>query len=329
MKNFIMTRSNKLFIQRFFFYSIITTTLFLHGCSDKSTEPDTPASAGKFDLEILVDGDTRKYIVEVPEVYNSRKSLPVVFMFHGTSETGEYMYEKSGWVEKGKVEGFISVYPTSWKYCFNDRGTIRNTTRFNSYNMESIICEGEKLRDDVKFFQVMVDEISSKWLVDKKRIYVCGFSNGASFTSRLAVEKSDIITAIVSSSGSLGVAANIPPTPVRKLPIMLLFGNEDSYFVDATGEPLPMENPNTVLDHTYIKKLLEPYINRFSVRGVPIISDLSLAYKYDFNPINQNDPHIFVFTLVRNMGHVFPNGNNAPVNGINLYWDFFSKYSSQ
>lgn len=324
-----MINSVRLFAQKIFSYSVFTTILFLHGCVEKSTEPDAAASAGRFDLEILVDGDPRKYIVEIPEIYNSRKPLPVVFMFHGTSESGEFMYERSGWVEKGETEGIITVYPTSWKYCFNDRGTIRNTTRFNSYNMASIICEGEKLRDDVKFFQAMVNEISSKWSINTKRIYVCGFSNGASFTSRLAIEKSDIIAAVVSSSGSLGVASNIPPTPVRKLPVLLLFGNNDSYFVDATGEPLPMENPNTVLDHTYIKTLLAPYISRFSVNDAPIISNLSLAYKYDFNPINQSDSHKFVFTLVRDMGHVFPNGNNAPVNGVNLYWDFFSQYSLQ
>lgn len=324
-----MTIFRKLFTQGFFFHSLFIMILFLLGCNDKSTEPDVAASAGRFDLEILVDGDTRKYIVEIPEIYNSRKPLPVVFMFHGTSESGEFMYERSGWVEKGETEGIITAYPTSWKYCFNDRGTIRNTTRFNSYNMASIICEGEKLRDDVKFFQAMVDEISSKWAIDTKRIYVCGFSNGASFTSRLAIEKSDIIAAVVSSSGSLGIASNIPSTPVRKLPVLLLFGNNDSYFVDATGEPLPMENPNTVLDHTYIKTLLAPYISRFSVNDAPIISNLSLAYKYDFNPISQSDSHKFVFTLVRDMGHVFPNGNNAPVNGVNLYWDFFSQYSLQ
>lgn len=88
---------------------------------------------GKNKFVTEVDGDARQYIVHVPESYSNAIQTPVVFILHGTAQTGENMYDKSGWKEVGEDENILAVFPTSWRYCIDNQGTIApNTTKWNT-----------------------------------------------------------------------------------------------------------------------------------------------------------------------------------------------------
>ena len=69
------------------------------------------------DYTIVVDDKLREFIVVKPTGEVTIGCYPVVFMFHGTSGNGNEFYNISGWKEKGQVEKFITVFPTSLKYC--------------------------------------------------------------------------------------------------------------------------------------------------------------------------------------------------------------------
>jgi polyhydroxybutyrate depolymerase len=68
--------------------------------------------------------------------------------------------------------------------------------------------------------------------VDDKRIYVCGFSNGAFMTYRLGAELSERIAAIAVVEGTIGAKEPTGsilkiPNPSRPIPIIAFHGKED------------------------------------------------------------------------------------------------------
>ena len=67
--------------------------------------------------------------------------------------------------------------------------------------------------DDVADLNAMIDDISSKYTVDPKRIFVVGHSNGAFMSHRLACELSERIAAIATLAGAVwNDAAKCNPT---------------------------------------------------------------------------------------------------------------------
>src|SRR5207248_5697071 len=70
--------------------------------------------------------------------------------------------------------------------------------------------------DDIAFIKAVIADISTRLRVDKKRIYVAGFSDGARMAYRVACEMSTQIAAVAAASGSL-VTSNCNPTPLMRL----------------------------------------------------------------------------------------------------------------
>jgi dipeptidyl aminopeptidase/acylaminoacyl peptidase len=79
----------------------------------------------------------RSYLVHVPPSYTGTTPVPLVFDFHGYSQSGQAQMSYSGFRELGDQEGFIVVYPegvgASWNVngCCGKRAT-RSSTRLRS-----------------------------------------------------------------------------------------------------------------------------------------------------------------------------------------------------
>jgi len=78
---------------------------------DTSAVFDYQARANKY--QIKVDGITRELIVYVPTGYDPNALTPLVFMFHGTGQDGETMFQVSGWPEKCSLQSHSSR--SSWE----------------------------------------------------------------------------------------------------------------------------------------------------------------------------------------------------------------------
>jgi poly(3-hydroxybutyrate) depolymerase len=53
-----------------------------------------------------------------------------------------------------------------------------------------------RFQDDTVFVDAMLADVKANYLVDTKRVYLAGFSNGAEMSSRLLVERSHVFAAI-------------------------------------------------------------------------------------------------------------------------------------
>ncbi|HET6549359.1 MAG TPA: PHB depolymerase family esterase, partial [Solirubrobacter sp.] len=169
----------------------------------------TPYSTGVNCRTVEVDGRQRQYLVYVPRrPAVTGPERPVVFMYHGTSGDGERFLKISGWREQADATGLVAVFPTGLRYRVLDSG--RRVTKWNSFDLAADLDPGETPADDVAFTDAMLADLEAQLPVDARRVYASGFSNGAEFTARLAVERSTVFAAAAFSAGGLYAPAAPP-----------------------------------------------------------------------------------------------------------------------
>lgn len=281
---------------------------------------------GKNRFTTQVNGDTREYYVHVPKSYDKSKAVPVVFMLHGTSGDGEKFYNISGWKEVGETENILTVYPSSWHYCIIEDGEQKHTTKWNIYPGSFEYCSGQTPRDDIKFLNQVIDEMCANFNVDRKMIYFVGFSNGGQMTARIGVEMSDRVAAVVSSAGMLKPGTSY--TPKRLLPNLFQVGTDDDRFTSAFGgQPAPMNFDQLFAVSPAMKGVMGTYSKtyqldpKYTTGGNP-----NKVIWLDARGTSGDPNNVFRFALIKGMKHVYPNGDNFPLNGAKLNWQWLKQY---
>ncbi len=284
---------------------------------------------GKNKFTTRVDGDMREYIVHVPAGYNLSTATKVVFMLHGTSQTGETMYDKSGWKEVGDDENIITVFPTSGRYCINEPGgTSRTTTKWNTPpDAEWIFCAGEIPKDDIKFLRKIITELRVKFNVDTSRIYLVGFSNGGQMAAKCSIKMGDVLAAVISNA--ISFYKDTTYVPIRKLPVGYQVGNED-YGPGNTGPPRLLNTFSTLLqtpsEDAY--KIARLYINNFGLDTTFTITGTNqTALTATYNAANANPLNTFSFVLVKGLAHAYPNGDNHWMEAAKLHWLWLKQFA--
>lgn len=300
--------------------------LLIAAASCKKDNPDT-IQYGKNRVTTMVDGSEREYYVHVPEAYDGSTAVPVVFMLHGTSGDGEKFYNISGWKEVGEAENILTVFPSSWRYCIIDEGVQKTTTKWNSQPAEWQFCPDETPRDDIKFLNQIIDELSDKYNVDEKRIYLAGFSNGGQMAALCSVMMSDVLAAVVENAGSF--YTDTTWTPLRRIPTAFQLGNKDQGAgVDA--EEIPLSKLDTILLNpdflpgraagTHVKTFgLSP---NFTISG-----DTSTAVIATYPSLDGNPNVSFNFIFVKGLGHMYPNGDNHWMKAAERQWEWLKQFS--
>ncbi len=282
-----------------------------------------PPTAGKHEAQWsqqLPDGREveRHFIVYVPESYAPEIAAPVVFMFHGTSGTGEKFYRISGWRQKADAVGCIAVFPTARKVRYHDDGKIKRLTKWNSYKMVDVIAQGEQLADDVAFVRAMLSQLEQSYSIDGRRVFASGFSNGAAFVSRLALEASDIISAVAIVGGS-GYRAGIEP--LRQIPVLQLVGEVDPKIVARRGAPLPMDSEE--LRSSELGLAMDGFIESFELADDYRVQADRRVTALHFETSTTDAHNRYIFAVARGLKHQYPNGRNHPLVGVDLFWEFF------
>jgi polyhydroxybutyrate depolymerase len=181
---------------------------FLVCCSVLAFNPqnaharDEPAEPGGHTLAIAVNGLERTYIVHVPATYRPQTPSPLVIMLHGGGGTARAAMWETEWAVKADKEGFLAVFPNAM---------ARNPARRSSFagnpqlwnDGSDRFYPGQKAPDDVGFVAAMLDDLAARFTLDERKIFLTGFSNGASMSFRVGAELSDRIAAIAPVAGAL------------------------------------------------------------------------------------------------------------------------------
>lgn len=293
-----------------------------------------PITFGKNRVITKIDGDDREYFVHIPRSYNNEGGVPLVFMLHGTSGNGEEFWERSGWKEVGETENIITVFPSSWRYCIHTDGETKTTTKWNvTPDTEFTFCIGQSPKNDIKFLSTIITELSTKYKIDSKRIYLVGFSNGGQMAAKCTIELSDKLAAVVQSAGSFFLDTVYIPKR-KQLPILYQVGNED-YGPENTGPAIPMgshalliSTPGLTFKNGKNYIIANNHVRNFALNPTFTISgDTSRLSIATYKPLIANSNYEFQFALIKGLAHAYPNGGNHPLESAKLNWTWMKKFS--
>ena len=285
---------------------------------DTQGEAGTGYAAGVNCRTAELDGVDRHYLVYVPRDRPARP--PVVFMFHGSSGTGQQFLNTSGWREQADREGLIAVFPTGLRYRVLDSG--RRVTKWNDYSLAGEVDlnelppgypEGSPMpANDVGFVDLMMQDLGAGLPIDRRRVYMSGFSNGATFAARVAADRAEHVAAAAYSGGGL---TEVRP---RSVPTYVTVGTEDAKILDGTGlTELPLD-PVDILTSPVVRPFIDLHLQTlgldpdlFGAVAEPRTTNLRWPA---VNPVLR-------FGMLGGLGHKWPDEL------VPEFWQFFRDHS--
>ena len=121
---------------------------------------------------IVSSGETRDYLLYVPESYDPTTPAPLVISLHGTALWPALQRDISGWNGVADERGFIVVYP----------GALGRPQR--KWRLSFAPGAGDLL--EVQYISDLIDSLDEAYNIDTSRIYVDGLSAGGIMALALA-----------------------------------------------------------------------------------------------------------------------------------------------
>lgn len=175
-------------------------------------------SAGDSTISLNSGGMKRMFIVHLPPSY-SQQPLPLVINYHGYDNTAARMESYTNMGAEADKENFIVVFP---------QGALDTANPPKpSWNAGIGAAGPTGAADDVQFTRDMLSYLQKNFCVDTQRIYVTGYSIGASMAYRIACELNNQIAALATVEGAF---YHIPPNgcqATRPIPVLEIHGLAD------------------------------------------------------------------------------------------------------
>lgn len=261
-------------------------------------------------------GLQRTYRIYVPAKYNSNKAVPLVFNLHGLGSNADQQEVYGDFRGIADTANFIIV-------CAN--GT--QTAAGQGWNNFATPGTGV---DDVGFISAVIDKVSSKYSINKNRIYSTGMSNGGFMSYDLACFLNTRIAAIASVTGSM-IASHLKACKAnRPTPVMEIHGTADNT-VKYDGTP-------GLLTHTPIDTLVN-FWAKFNNCAAPVVTTLPNTNTADGSTVEhrvygngKNGSSVELYKVIGG-GHTWPgsainlSGTNQDFNASKEIWRFFNQFS--
>jgi polyhydroxybutyrate depolymerase len=195
-------------------------------------------------VTFTVEGAQREALMVVPDKI-PESGAPLVFVFHGHGGTSRHsarrMNMHAHWPDA------IVVYPQGIPGVpgITDKEGKRSGWQKNP---------GEVGDRDIKFFDVMLEQLTKKYRIDANRIYAMGHSNGSRFVNVLWNRRGEKFAAFCSSGGQGGLLLS----KVQPKPVFVIAGEKDP-LVPYAGQMRSVELIRKLLAVETSKKTTEGY----------------------------------------------------------------------
>ncbi len=219
--------------------ALLTAGVVAMGAWSCSSDSITGAASWKTGTDthrIAVGSLSRSYILSVPSKRPTTsagvvRAYPLVIVLHGSSGSADDMRQTTGMDSLGEAGRFLVAYPNG----------LQGAGGLYPSDWNAGTCCGASARenvDDVGFISGMITEIGKHVALDKRRIYVAGFSDGGRMAHHLACQLSTTIAAIAVVSGSLKDDSCAPKSAVA---LFAVHGTSDDEvpYDDAALTPPP------------------------------------------------------------------------------------------
>ncbi len=180
----------------------------------EQAQSNATATPAKGVSTLMHANQSRTYRLHRPKGVAEKKAVPLVIVLHGFGADSAMTEVMSGFNGVADKHGFAVVYPDG----------IGRMWRFWE-DLDGKIAMGST--DDVGFIAALIDQLVQDGLVDRRRVYACGISNGGYMSNRLGVSLSDKIAAIGPVAGSMPKFMAEQLKPSRGMPTITFHGTDD------------------------------------------------------------------------------------------------------
>lgn len=193
----------------------------LASCRGHAVASSADWTAGTSTREVRVDDAMRSYVVHLPAGARRNRigvgvSFPVVIVLHGSGADGETVETQSGMDRFADSMHFVVAYPNGVAGLFG-LGSDWNAGK----------CCGNAARnnvDDLAFLRATLDDIARHVPVDRRRVFVAGFSDGGRMAYRVACDAAPMVAAVGVVAGSV---VDDSCVPARAVPLIVFHGTAD------------------------------------------------------------------------------------------------------
>lgn len=310
--------------------------VFTSGClSGKSLSSGMNIGPGRHMLTLTMGNLERTYIVHVPPNYDSKKPIPMVIMLHGGGGKARACIWETGWTEKADEVGFLAVFPNA---------VARDPSRRSSFAWNPQLWNdgsdrfypGQKVIDDVLFIAAMLDDLSTRFIVDRTRVYVTGFSNGASMSFLVGAQLSNRVAAIAPVAGACWIEPTLLKRPV---PMLYITGNADPLNLIEGGAPKLATGASDSVrakPKPAVRESIRKWAKALGCSMTPsTISDKNGIHTETYGSCLSGAEVVYV--IVDGLGHTWAGGRSLlpesmvgstsdRINATDMIWDFFQKH---
>ncbi len=115
------------------------------------------------------DNVNRNYLIYIPDSYDSEIDYPLMFLFHGFGGIATQFINTADMRDLAESKNFIVVYPQGLDLA--GTGSHWNCSNPSADNKSDV--------DDIGFIENLIDQLIVDYpVIDSKRIYAAGYSNG-------------------------------------------------------------------------------------------------------------------------------------------------------
>lgn len=251
---------------------------------------------------IMVNGMKRSYYVFLPPNYNSKKSYPVLFVFHGGLRNANSILETTGFRNYQEEYNFILIAP-------NGLGRFNQET-FLTWDAGHCSGYAHYLHaDEPLFTKSIIEQVSKLYNIDKKRIYLTGMSNGAMLCYKLVRTLPGKFAGIAVVSGAMNHDRTLPTKPI---PVIIFHGTADRRVLYNGGTPLDFFEEKCRIDKP-VSHAVDFWVknNKCSAKPIKTKKGNIIVEKY----INcENNANVIVYTIIGGK-HAWPGGKKDSIIG--------------
>lgn len=177
---------------------------------------------------ITVAGQPRTYRVYRPATVDANAPAPLVLVLHGNASTADDMANTTQFDVTADSHSFIVAYPDGIEKSWNGDFCCQPAPTLGV--------------DDLAFLNALIPQLEHDFSIDKKRVFMTGFSSGAIMAYRYACQGAVPITAVAPVAGTMLLSEAC--TPKQPTSLLAINGTADGEVPYQGGHLLPGASAN-------------------------------------------------------------------------------------